>query len=71
MDCAECIKLKDGWCRYRGLTNTAAVRPDRRTSWCRPVARHTGLADIKDNVQPTAWMRRRFVKYVPAKKEGN
>ena len=38
-ECSNCLKYRDGWCRFRGVNNPAAIRPDRRSRLCRPVSR--------------------------------
>ena len=35
--CSECAKFRCGWCRYKGVDDPAAIRPDRRSRLCRPV----------------------------------
>lgn len=37
--CNECAKYTGGWCRYKGVTDTAAVKADRRSRLCKPVSR--------------------------------
>lgn len=48
MECSECLKYRDGWCRYKGVIDPAAVRPDRNARTCRPAPRHGGEADRPD-----------------------
>ena len=36
-ECSNCLKYRDGWCRYKGIIDPAAIKPDRRSRLCKPV----------------------------------
>lgn len=48
MECCECLKYRDGWCRYKGVIDPAAVRPDRNARTCRPAPRHKNGTERPD-----------------------
>lgn len=48
MECSECVKYRDGWCRYKGIIDPASIKPDRNARTCRPVPIHGGEAERPD-----------------------
>lgn len=55
--CNECAKYTGGWCRYKGVTDPAAVKADRRSRLCRPVPRQDSAIVDFGQIDPGGAMR--------------
>ncbi|MCI6674780.1 MAG: hypothetical protein MR519_10610 [Spirochaetaceae bacterium] len=55
--CSECAKFRCGWCRYKGVIDTAAVKADRRSRLCKPVPRQDSAIVDFGQIDPCGAMR--------------
>lgn len=55
--CSECAKYAGGWCRYKGVTDPAAVKADRRSRLCKPVPRQDSAIVDFGQIDPCGAMR--------------